>query len=74
MKVSTFMDTNKKDTLLKIEQRKRLLLDMAVDDIILINNQLNAYEKYMSPDNFDTSKEVDELYSNLDSLIKIDAM
>ena len=57
---------------IKAEMRRRLLLDMGCDKIIKIKEQLDVYEKYMTEDSFNNSKEVKELYDELEYLIKID--
>lgn len=51
---------------------KRLLLDMGVLTINNLYDQLSAYKKYMSEENFNNSKEVQQTYDELERLIQID--
>ena len=52
--------------------RKRLFIDMKIDEIKELDKQLNTMCEYMSDEEFDNSKDVEEIYNQLKELIQED--
>lgn len=52
--------------------RKRLFIDMKIDEIKELDKQLEKMCEYMSDEEFDNSKDVEEIYNQLKELIQED--
>jgi hypothetical protein len=51
-----------------VSKSTRVLIDVSLDEINKCREQLDCYEKYMTKDNFNNSKEVAELYNKIKEL------
>ncbi|EKS4345033.1 hypothetical protein QB607_003036 [Clostridium botulinum] len=51
-----------------ISKSKRILIDVTLDKITKCRKQLDCYERYMTEDSFNSSKEATELYNEIKEL------